>query len=87
MTDLTLIIHCGHFLIKAEGGANNYKRDLRLPLCWRSFTVDPLVQRKGNELPLHQDYRELANRFSTGGAELEATNVQVEWNSKNRSLR
>ena len=25
-----LIIYCGYFLIKAEGGAKNYKRDLRL---------------------------------------------------------
>ena len=30
---------CGHFLIKAEGGAKNYKRDHPLPLAWRSFTV------------------------------------------------
>ena len=27
-TDLTLIRYCGHFLIKAEGGAKNFKRDL-----------------------------------------------------------
>ena len=38
--------YCGHFLIKVEGGANYYKRDLPLPLAWRSFTVE-LVQRKG----------------------------------------
>ena len=43
---LTLIWYCGHFLIKAEGGAKNYKRDHRLPLTWRFFTV-ALVQRKG----------------------------------------
>ena len=34
-TDLTLIRYCGHFLMKAEGGAMNYKRDVsvvyRLP--------------------------------------------------------
>ena len=29
----------GHFLIKAEGEAKNYKRDHRLLLAWRSFTV------------------------------------------------
>ena len=29
----------GHFLIKAEGGAKNYKRVHPLPLAWRSFTV------------------------------------------------
>ena len=38
---------CGHFLIKAEGGAKNYKRDPPLPLAWRSFTV-AFVQQKGN---------------------------------------
>ena len=38
--------YCGHFLIKAEGGAKNYKRDHPLPLAWRSFTV-AFVQRKG----------------------------------------
>ena len=31
MTDLTLMRYCGHFLIKAEGGAKNYKRDDRQP--------------------------------------------------------
>ena len=36
----------GHFLIKAEGGAKNYKRDHPLPLSWRSFTVI-FVQQKG----------------------------------------
>ena len=30
--------YCGHFLIKAEGGAKNYKRDHPLPLSWRPFT-------------------------------------------------
>ena len=35
-----------HFLIKAEGRAKNYKRDHRLPLAWRFFTV-AFVQRKG----------------------------------------
>ena len=25
-TDLTLMRYCGHFLIKVEGGAKNYKR-------------------------------------------------------------
>ena len=29
-----------------KGGAKNYKRDLPLPLAWRSFTV-VFVQRKG----------------------------------------
>ena len=38
--------YCGHFLIKAEGGAKNYKRDHPLPLAWRSFTVT-FVQQKG----------------------------------------
>ena len=38
--------YCGHFLIKAEGGAKNYKRDHPLPLAWRSFIVT-FVQRKG----------------------------------------
>ena len=41
--------YCGHFMIKAEGGAKNYKRDHPLPLAWRSFTV-AFVQRKGYEL-------------------------------------
>ena len=36
-TDLTLMRYCGHFLIKAEDGAKNYKRDHRLPLAWRSL--------------------------------------------------
>ena len=45
-TGLTLMKYCGHFLIKAEGGAKNYKRDHRLPLAWRSFTVAS-VQQKG----------------------------------------
>ena len=35
-----------HFLIKAEGGAKNYKRDHSLPLAWQSFTV-AFVQQKG----------------------------------------
>ena len=35
-----------HFLIKEEGGAKNYKRDHRLPLARRSFTV-VFVQRTG----------------------------------------
>ena len=26
--------YCGHFLIKVEGGAKNYKRDLPLLLAW-----------------------------------------------------
>ena len=38
--------YCGHFLIKAEGGAKNYKRDHPLPLAWRSFAV-AFVQQKG----------------------------------------
>ena len=38
--------YCGHFFIKAEGGAKNYKRDNPLPLAWRSFTV-AFVQQKG----------------------------------------
>ena len=38
--------YCGHFLIKAEGGAKNYKCDYPLLLAWRSFTV-AFVQRKG----------------------------------------
>ena len=36
--------YCGHFLIKAEGGAKNYERDHPLPLAWRPFTV-VLLQR------------------------------------------
>ena len=31
--------YCGHFLIKAEGGAKNYKRDHPLSLFWSPFTV------------------------------------------------
>ena len=31
--------YCGYFLIKAEGGAKNYKRDHPLPLSWPPFTV------------------------------------------------
>ena len=38
--------YCCHFLIKAEGGAKNYKHDHPLPLAWRSFTV-AFVQRTG----------------------------------------
>ena len=38
--------YCGHFLIKAEGGAKNYKRDHPLLLAWQSFTV-AFVQQKG----------------------------------------
>ena len=38
--------YCGHFLIKAEGGAKNYKRDHPLRLSWRPFTV-VFLQRKG----------------------------------------
>ena len=38
--------YCGHFLIKAEGGAKNYERDHPLPLAWRPFTV-VFVHRKG----------------------------------------
>ena len=38
--------YCGHFLIKAEGGAKNYERDYPLPLSWRPFTV-VFLQRKG----------------------------------------
>ena len=38
--------YCGHFLIKAEGGAKNYERDHPLPLAWRPFTV-VFLQRKG----------------------------------------
>ena len=45
-TDLTLMRYCGHFLIKAEGGAKNYERDHPLPLAWRPFTV-VFLQRKG----------------------------------------
>ena len=45
-TDLTVMRYCGHFLIKAEGGAKNNKRDHPLPLSWRPFTV-VLVQLKG----------------------------------------
>ena len=41
--------YCGNLLIKAEGGAKNYKRDHPLPLAWRSFTV-AFVQRKGYSL-------------------------------------
>ena len=38
--------YCGNFLIKAEGGAKNYKCDHSLPLAWRSFTI-AFVQFKG----------------------------------------
>ena len=44
--DLTLMRYCGHFLIKAEGGAKDYKRELPLLLAWQSFTVS-FVLRKG----------------------------------------
>ena len=37
--------YCGHFLIKVEGGAKNYKRDLPLPLAWLSFTVQSCSER------------------------------------------
>ena len=42
--------YCGHFLIKAEGGAKNYERDHPLPLALRPFTV-VFVQRKGYTRP------------------------------------
>ena len=38
--------YCGHFLIKAEGGAKNYEREHPLPLASRPFTV-VFLQRKG----------------------------------------
>ena len=41
-TDLTLMRYCGHFLIKAEGGAKNYKRDHRtisLAILYRRFSA------------------------------------------------
>ena len=44
--------YCGHFLIKAEGGAKNYKRDYPLPLAWRPFTV-VFVERKGYRYVRH----------------------------------
>ena len=52
--------NCGHFLIKAEGGAKNYKRDHPLPLSWRSFTVT-FVQRMGcsYELTWVSEYNEV----------------------------
>ena len=37
--------YCGHFLIKVEGGAKNYKREHPLLSSWRPFTV-VFVQRK-----------------------------------------
>ena len=42
--------YCGHFLIKAEGGAKNYEREHPLPLAWRPFTV-VFLQRKGYMSP------------------------------------
>ena len=44
--------YCGHFLIKAEGGAKNYKRDHHLPLAWPSFTV-AFMQRRGKHVISH----------------------------------
>ena len=41
--------YCGHFLMKAEGGAKNYERDHPLPLSWRPITV-VFVHRKGYTL-------------------------------------
>ena len=38
--------YCGHFLIKAEGGAKNYKHEYPLPLSWRPFSI-VFVQQKG----------------------------------------
>ena len=38
--------YCGHFLIKAEGGAKNYERVHPLPLARRPFTV-VFAERKG----------------------------------------
>ena len=38
--------YCGHFFIRAEGGAKKYERDHPLPLSWRPFTI-VFVQRKG----------------------------------------
>ena len=45
-TDLSLMRYCGHFLIKAEGGAKNCKRESPLSLARQSFTV-AFVLRKG----------------------------------------
>ena len=44
--------YCGHFLIKAEGGAKNYERDHPLPLAWRPFTV-VFVERKSYRYVRH----------------------------------
>ena len=41
--------------MKVEGGAKNYKRDLPLPLAWRSFTVE-FVQRKGYSLDAAENH-------------------------------
>ena len=48
--------NCGHFLIKAEGGAKNYERDHPLPLAWQPFSV-VLVQRKGYTSSQHSSRR------------------------------
>ena len=48
--------YCGHFLIKAEGGAKNYERNHPLPLAWRPFTAF-FVQRKGYTMVTTGDIR------------------------------
>ena len=65
--------YCGHFLIKAEGGAKNYERDHPLPLAWRPFTV-VFVHRKGylsidlSTSTIDIDYR---HRLSTSTSDID----------------
>ena len=56
--------YCGHFLIKAEGGAKNYKRDHPLPLSWRPFTV-VFVQRRVTPRNVHDCFQTLLTPILT----------------------
>ena len=47
--------YCGHFLIKAEGGAKNYKRDHPLQLSWRPFTVVSCSERVTEDVTSWED--------------------------------
>ena len=55
--------YCGHFFIKGEGGAKNYKCEHPLPLGWRSFTV-AFVQPKGYYIFQNEKKFHLKSRIS-----------------------
>ena len=59
--------YCGHFLIKAEGGAKNYERDHPLPLAWRPFTV-VFLQRKGYGDTILNIFLQLSPHFTVAVA-------------------